>query len=82
MRHAAHRDAPPLESFDREVSVSSRARRRRERVLVEHLVEIPHAKNTIASRELALGFEILPHGRVAPVVRKTQEGSHFGERWA
>ena len=34
-----------------------------ERVLVEHLVEIPHPEKDDRVAVLPLGFEILPHGR-------------------
>ncbi len=54
---------PPLVSFDREVSVSSSARDGDERVFVEHLVEVAHAKQQNRVAMLLLGVEILAHRR-------------------
>jgi hypothetical protein len=61
-RHAAHRDRAAGRVF--------RARRQRQlertrggqRVLVEHLVEIPHAKEHDRVAVLPLRIEVLPHG--------------------
>ena len=53
----------PPASFDRDVSVRSRARDGDERVLVEHLVEVAHAEEDDGVAVLTLGVEVLPHRR-------------------
>ena len=55
--------APPLASFEREVNVQLQRPRRRQRVLVEHLVEVAHAEEHHGVAVLPLGVEILPHRR-------------------
>jgi hypothetical protein len=62
VRHTTHRDCPPLPVF--------RSRRERQLqgtggnqgVLVEHFVEVAHAKQQNGVAILVLGLEILPHG--------------------
>ena len=68
--------APPLASFDRDVSVSSSARAAVERVLVEHLVEVAHPEEHDGVAVLPLRVEILPHGRASRrrVRRTRREG--------
>ena len=63
MGHAAHRDRRALAVFRARGERQIERARGHERVFVEHLVEIAHAKKQDRVAILLLRIEILPHGR-------------------
>jgi hypothetical protein len=63
MRDAAHRDGRALSIFRTRCEREIQRARRDERILVEHLVEVPHAKKQDGIAILLLRIEILAHRR-------------------
>ena len=63
MGHAAHRDAAAVGVFRSRRERQLEGARRDERVLVEHLVEIPHAEQHDRIPMLFFGIQVLPHRR-------------------
>jgi hypothetical protein len=62
-RHAAHRDRAPRRVLRSRRERQLQRARRRQRVLVEHLVEVAHPEEHDRVAILPLRVEVLPHGR-------------------
>ena len=61
--HAAHRDAAAGRVLRARGQRQLEGARRRERVLVEHFVEVPHPEEDDRIAVLTLGVEVLTHRR-------------------
>ena len=73
-RHAAHRNRGAVRVLRARGQRQLEHARRRQRVLVEHLVEVAHAEEHDRVAVLALDVEVLPHGRRGRVVSRGWRG--------
>src|SRR5688500_4654029 len=74
--HAAHRNGATVVVFRARREGELEGARRGQRVLVEHLVEVPHAEEQDRVAMLALGFEELPHRRCCTGRNGRRGGRH------
>ncbi len=79
-RHAAHRDAAAAGVLRPRGQRQLERARRRQRVLVEHLVEVAHAEEHDRVAVLPLRVEVLTHRRRGAGRFGRHRGSHLGER--